>query len=79
MCLSTKKIIPHYGTASNNADDENKLFRNWVDAKGEPLAGIRQAEPPHGAQVGTLGNYCRRNYIPFFTFVPHLNWFALDF
>lgn len=71
-----KNIIPHYGTASNNANDEDKLFRKWGDVKGEPLAGLRQKLIHNLALNGALLGYNgRRNYV-FFTF--ELVWFRLS-
>ncbi len=35
------KVIPHYGTVSNNAGDEDKLFGRQGDAESGPLACLR--------------------------------------
>lgn len=35
------KVIPHYGTVSNNGSDEEKLFGRRGDAESGPLACLR--------------------------------------
>ena len=37
-CAARRKVIPHYDTVSNNAGDEDKLFRRRGDVESRPPA-----------------------------------------
>lgn len=37
-CATRRKVIPHYDTVSNNAGDEDKLFRRRGDVESRPPA-----------------------------------------